>query len=113
MQEGGAHLADRGQFGEQHLKDGGGQRLLEDLQQLLRLTAHGNGIRQVVDAFLKFTWVKSKSEKIIMTHARNPHAKHKKLSEALDLKKQITIKTFGRPVLPLGEMLQISKTLGS
>jgi len=47
-----AYLADAGQLGEQHLEDGRRQSLLQHLQQLLRLTAHGDGVGQVVHAFL-------------------------------------------------------------
>lgn len=46
------YLADGGQFGEQHLEDGWRQSLLQHLQQLLRLTTHGDGVGQVVHAFL-------------------------------------------------------------
>lgn len=46
------HLADAGQFGEQHLEDGWRQSLLQHLQQLLRLTTHGDGVGQVVHTFL-------------------------------------------------------------
>lgn len=44
------HLADGGQFGEQHLEDGWWQGLLQHLQQLLRLAAHGDGVGQVIHA---------------------------------------------------------------
>lgn len=54
------HLADCGQFGEQHLEDWRRQRLLENLEQLLRLTAHCDGIDQVVHTFLKLTWSEKK-----------------------------------------------------
>lgn len=46
------YLADGGQFGEKHLEDRWRQRLLQNLQQLLRLTAHSNGVGQVVHTFL-------------------------------------------------------------
>ena len=55
---GSPHLADGGQFGEQHLEDWRRQRLLEHLKQLLRLTAHCYRIGQVVHTFLKVTWDK-------------------------------------------------------
>lgn len=47
-----AHLADGGQLDEQHLEDGGRQRLLQHLQQLLRLSTHSDGVGQVVYAVL-------------------------------------------------------------
>lgn len=47
-----AHLADGGQFGEQHLEDGRRQSLLQHLEQLLRLTTHCYSIGQVVHSFL-------------------------------------------------------------
>lgn len=47
-----AHLADGGQFGEQHLEDGRRQSLLQHLEQLLRLTTHCYSIGQVVNSFL-------------------------------------------------------------
>lgn len=53
---GGAYLADGGQFGQQHLEDGRRQRLLQHLQQLLRLAAHGDGVGQVVHAALVVSW---------------------------------------------------------
>ena len=46
------YLTDAGQFGEQHLEDGWRQSLLQHLQQLLRLTAHRDGVGQVVHTFL-------------------------------------------------------------
>lgn len=52
---GNPHLANAGQFGEQHLKDWRRQRLLEHLKQLLRLTTYCNGVGQVVDTFFEFT----------------------------------------------------------
>lgn len=56
------HLANAGQFAEQHLEDWRGQRLLEYLKQLLRLAAHGNRIGQVVYALLKFTCVRMRKQ---------------------------------------------------
>lgn len=53
---GGTYLADGGQFGQQHLEDGRRQRLLQHLQQLLRLAAHGDGVGQVVHASLVVSW---------------------------------------------------------
>ncbi len=50
------HLADGGQFGEEHLEDWRRKRLLQDLQELLRLTAHSDRIRQMIHAFLVVTW---------------------------------------------------------
>lgn len=44
------HLADGGQFGEQHLEDRWRQGLLQHLQQLLWLTAYGDCVGQVVHA---------------------------------------------------------------
>lgn len=51
------YLADDGQFGEQHLEDWRRERLLKNLEELLRLTTHRDGVGQVIHTFLKFTWL--------------------------------------------------------
>lgn len=48
-----SHLADGRQFVEQHLEDRRRQRLLQHLQQLLGLTAHRDGVGQVVGTLVK------------------------------------------------------------
>lgn len=53
---GNPHLADAGQFGEQHLENWRWQRLLEYLKQLLRLTTYCNRIGQVVYTALELTY---------------------------------------------------------
>lgn len=49
------HLADSGEFGEEHLEDWRRKRLLQDLEELLRLTAHGDRVRQMIHTFLVVT----------------------------------------------------------
>lgn len=50
------HLADGGQLGEQHLEHWRRQGLLQDLEQLLGLAAHCDGIGQVIYPLLIVTW---------------------------------------------------------
>lgn len=52
---GGGYLAHGGQPAQHHLEDWGGQRLLEDLEQLLRPPTHGDGVGQVVHTCLQLT----------------------------------------------------------
>lgn len=56
MGQSGRYLADARQLGQQHLEDGRRQRLLQHLQELLRLPAHGDGVGQVVHAPLIVSW---------------------------------------------------------
>lgn len=54
---GGRYLAPGGQLAQHHLQDGGRQRLLEHLEQLLRLLTHSDGVGQVIHTWLQLTWV--------------------------------------------------------
>lgn len=53
-----SHLADGGQLGEQHLEHWRWERLLKDLEELLRLTTHRDGVGQVIHTFLQLTWAR-------------------------------------------------------
>lgn len=50
------YLTNCGKLSQKHLEHRRGERLLQHLQQLLRLSAHGDRIGQVVHALFIFTW---------------------------------------------------------
>lgn len=58
-----SHLVDDGQLGEQHLENGRRERLLENLEELLRLTTHRDGVAQVIHAFLQLPWSQKGEQK--------------------------------------------------
>lgn len=51
------YLVHRGQLAQHHLEDWGWQRLLKDLEQLLRLLTHSDRVGQVIHTCLQLTWL--------------------------------------------------------
>lgn len=59
----GLYLADGGQFGEKHLEDWWRESLLQHLEKLLGLAAHGDGVGQVLHAVLVVSYTGTPSAK--------------------------------------------------